>query len=297
MRCISHLRPTNWTTGSGAESEELMMNACLARPLRTLTFLAVLIFCSALSASADPIPVRHVEGTLHGFLALRTQDGKLVAVGDLTQTVRGDQVTSRLVFRFKDGSVDDETTVFSQHGTFRLITNHRIQKGPSFPQPLDLSIDARSGRVTVRSIGNDGKEEVRVEHLDLPPDLANGLVLSIAKNLPPETPETKLSILIATPKPRIVKLAILPRGEESFSVAGSARKAMRYDLKLELGAITGLVAPLIGKQPPDFHIWILGGKAPAFVKEEGVLYEGGPILTIELTSPVWPQGSNSRSSK
>jgi len=49
-----------------------------------------------------------------------------------------------------------------------------------------------------------------------------------------------------------------------------------------------MVAPLIGKQPPNIQIWIIGGEAPAFVREEGPLYEGGPIWTIQLTSPVWP---------
>jgi hypothetical protein len=49
-----------------------------------------------------------------------------------------------------------------------------------------------------------------------------------------------------------------------------------------------MVAPLIGKQPPNIQIWIIGGEAPAFVREEGPLYQGGPIWTIQLTSPVWP---------
>jgi len=49
-----------------------------------------------------------------------------------------------------------------------------------------------------------------------------------------------------------------------------------------------MVAPLIGKQPPNIQIWIIGGEAPAFVREQGPLYEGGPILNIQLTSPVWP---------
>jgi hypothetical protein len=48
------------------------------------------------------------------------------------------------------------------------------------------------------------------------------------------------------------------------------------------------VAPLIGKQPANSQIWIIGGEAPAFVKEEGPLYEGGPIWTIQLTTPIWP---------
>jgi hypothetical protein len=154
--------------------------------------------------------VRHVEGTIHGFLALRSKEGHVLAVGDLFQVVRGDRVTSRLLFRFKDGSVDDETAVFSQRGNFQLITDHHIQKGPAFPNPLDLSIDVRSGQITVRSTGKDGKKEVKSEHLALPPDLVNGLILSITKNISPETPETKVSMVVASPKPRLVKLAISP---------------------------------------------------------------------------------------
>ena len=68
---------------------------------------------------------------------------------------------------------------------------------------------------------------------------------------------------------------------------------MRYEIKFELGGIAGVVAPLIGKQPPNINIWIIGGKAPAFVREEGPFYEGGPIWNIQLTSPVWPASPRS----
>ncbi len=264
------------------------MKSALAQHLRCWSFTAALFCALQPDAPAEPIPVRHLEGTLHGFLALRTEEGRVLAVGDLFQVVRGDRVTSRLLFRFKDGSVDDETAVFSQRGNFQLITDRHIQKGPSFPHPMDLSIDVRSGQLTVRSTGKDGKEEVKSEHLDLPPDLYNGMILSLVKNIPPETPETKVSMLVATPKPRLVKLAISPRGEEPFSLVGSSRKAMRFEVKIELGGVAGAVAPLIGKQPPNIQIWIIGGQAPAFVREEGPLYQGGPILSIQLTSPVWP---------
>ena len=264
------------------------MKNALAQCLQCGSFTIVLVCALHPGVPDEPIPVRHVEGTVHGFLALRSEEGRVLAEGDLSQVVRGEKVTSRLLFRFKDGSVDDETTVFSQGGTFQLITNRHIQKGPSFPHPVDLSIDARSGQVTVRSTGKDGKEEATTEHLDLPPDLVNGLILSIAKNIRPDTPETKVSLVVVTPKPRLVKLAISPRGEEPFSLAGSPRKAMRYEIKIELGGVAGLVAPLIGKQPPKAQIWIVGGQAPAFVREEGPRYEGGPIWSIQLASPVWP---------
>jgi hypothetical protein len=263
------------------------MNFSLALRFRCWLF-AALICGLRPAAPAEPIPVRHVEGTEHGFLVLRTKEGRRLAVGDLYQVVRGDTVTSRLLFHFKDGSVDDETTVFSQRGTFQLITDRHIQKGLSFPHSLDLSIDARRGQVTVRSRGKDGREEVKSEHMDLPSDLVNGLILSIAKNILPDTSETKVSILVAAPMPRLIKLAISPSGEEPFSLAGSPRKAMRYEIKIELGGIAGLIAPLIDKQPPNVQIWIIGGKAPAFVREEGPLYQGGPTWTLQLTSPVWP---------
>jgi hypothetical protein len=250
--------------------------------------LAVLAYALQPGLPAESVRVRCVEGTLRGFLALHSQDGRLLAVGDLTETIRGDRVTSHLLFRFKDGSVDDETTVFSQRGTFQLISDHHVQKGPSFPQPLDLLIDVRRGQVTSRSTGKDGKEEVKNDPLSFPPDLANGMVLSIAKNILPDTLETKASMLVVTPKLRLVKLAISPRGEEPFSLPGSARKAMRYEIKIELGGVVGLVAPLVGKQPPNIQIWINEGPAPAFVKEEGPFFEGGPIWTILLASPVWP---------
>jgi hypothetical protein len=242
------------------------------------------------SLPAETVAVRHMEGTFHGFLALRTQEGKTLAAGDLIEVTHGNRVDSHLVFRFKDGSVDDETTVFSQHLCFRLVRDHHVQKGPAFPHPMEVSIDAPTGQIEVRSL-QGGKDKVETEHLDLPPDLANGLILTILKNVPPDATETKLSFLAATPKPRLVKLVIRPQDRETFSAAGWRHRARRYVVKVELGGIAGVVAPLIGKQPQDINVWILGGEAPAFVKMEGPLYQGGPVWKIELTSPVWPSGS------
>ena len=86
----------------------------------------------------------------------------------------------------------------------------------------------------------------------------------------------------------IADSAVNPQGEEPFTIGGSKRKAMHYVLKVEIGGVAGVVAPIVRKQPPDIHVWILGGEAPAFVKSEGPLYLGGPIWRIELVSPVWP---------
>ena len=121
-------------------------------------FALLLLLSSAVLA--EPVPVRFAEGIVHGFLSLRTTDGALVANGDLIQVARGDRVTSRLVFHFKDGSLRDETSVFSQRQSFRLISNHLVQKGPTFPQSLDLRIDCATGQVTFRYTDDHGTEKV-----------------------------------------------------------------------------------------------------------------------------------------
>src|SRR5207248_6847276 len=195
---------------------------------------------------------------------------------------------SHLVFRFKDGSVDDDTTVFSQAGIFRLISDHHIQKGPIFPQPSNVFINASTGQVTVR-YKDKGHEKVETDHLDLPPDVANGVLLNLLKNIRRDTKETKLSYVGASPKPRLMHLSITPQGEETFSVAGARYKATRFKVKVEVGGIAGMIAPLTGKQPADTNVWVVGEGAPAFVKGEEVLYVGGPIWRMDMTSPVGPR--------
>ncbi len=49
-------------------------------------------------------------------------------------------------------------------------------------------------------------------------------------------------MLVATPKPRVVKLVISPRGEEPFLVVGSSRQGIHYEIKIDLGGVAGVVA-------------------------------------------------------
>src|SRR5438477_12867703 len=118
------------------------------------TLIAILLACAAMLQSnalfADTIPVRHTEGLIHGFLVVQTLEGKALADGQMTQDAQGDRVTNHLTFRFKDGSIYEDTTIFSQRGTFRLLSDHLIRRGPSFKQPTDTSIDASTGEVKIR---------------------------------------------------------------------------------------------------------------------------------------------------
>ncbi len=248
------------------------------------TFLFTLLPSSI--AGADPVRVRYPEGSVHGYLALRTLDGKLLAAGDLTQTVQHGRLTSRLIYRFKDGSIDDDTAVFTQNGFFRLVSDHRIQKGPMFSKPTELTIKAQSGEVTVRYKEN-GKEKIETTHMDLPDDLSNGILLDVVKNIPAEAEETKISYVAATPKPRLIKLSLKSDGTESFHSAGRINHAHRFVIHADLGGIMGMIAPMLGKSPADSYAWVSGDEVPAFIRSESPLYLGGPVLRTELVSPVW----------
>ena len=73
--------------------------------------------------------------------------------------------------------------------------------------------------------------------MTLPADLVNGLTFTVLKNVPTDGQQTQASIIVATPKPRIVKLQIAADGEGSFLVGDIKHKATHYRVKLRVGGI------------------------------------------------------------
>jgi len=260
-----------WSNGRAAASLLVLMIAMLwQRPL-----------------AAAPVPVRFVEGSLHGFLVLSTPKQVLIASGDLLQVVRDGEVTTRLVFHFKDGSVLDETVVFTQRHVFTMQSYHLVQRGPVFPEDTEISLERASGKYHVKTGSRkDGREKVQDGTLDLPPDVSNGMVLTIVKNLSAGAGET-VHMVAFTPAPKLIKLQMTPVDTQKIVVGGSEKTATHYVLKPILGTWLKLFASLLGRTPPDNHAWIVTADVPAFVKFEGPLYMNGPVWRIELTSPLW----------
>ena len=110
------------------------------------------------------MPVRYKEGLTHGFLVLSTLEGNPIAEGDLTEVAHGQQITSHLLYHFKDGSLQDETTVFSQRRAFSLVSYHLIQKGPAFSRPTEMSVGGASRTGHVRYTNDKGEEKTESEH-------------------------------------------------------------------------------------------------------------------------------------
>jgi hypothetical protein len=259
--------------------------------MHSLRLLAIglLAFVTASTPAPRFVKVRHPPGSLHGFLAVRALDGSTVGDGDLVQTITGDRVTGRTTFRLRDGSVNDETAVFSIHGSFHLLNYHLVQRGPAFEHPLTLDIDMSTGKVAVHTQDDHGAVKVDEQTMKLPPDLANGLMITLLENVTSEDLPLDVPMIVATPGVRLVKLVVTNAGPAPFATGRTKRSAIDYLVKTEIGGVAGLVAPLVGKSPPEVHVWILPGEAPAFVKSEAPLTVGTPILRTELVSPEWPR--------
>ena len=256
----------------------------------TVVHFIVLALAILLTPSADAqstVDVRFTEGLVRGFLVVRALDGNVLAHGDLAQVPHGEKVTTRLVLRFKDGSTHDETVDFSQRNSFQVLNYRLVQKGPVFKVPIDMTIDRSTGKVRVRYTDEDGKEKVESERLELPPDLANGMIPVLLKNIPKGVKQTTVSMVAATPKPRLVTLVITPDGEAKFLAGGVSHEATQYRIRIQIGGILGMLAPLVGKQLQDSRAWVLAGDAPVFVRMEGPLFVGGPSWQIEPASPEW----------
>lgn len=261
---------------------------------RIVHLLSVFLLLTApTSLLADPIAVRQTQGATRGFLVVRSEDGHVIAHGELNQIGDGDRVVTRLLYRFNDGSIDDDTATYTQRRTFHLLREHHIQKGPYFPKPSDYLLDVPSGNVTSRSTDKDGKEKVEVEHMDFPADLYNGMVGTILLNVAP-TATFKIGMVAPNGKGRLIKLAIEPAGQGTVSIVGLNHKANIFRVKIELGGVTGAVAPIIGKKPADTLVWILPGPAPGLIRQVGQMYNEGPIVSIELSGTSFPREATKR---
>jgi hypothetical protein len=239
--------------------------------------LIVTILFVAQTGGAELIPVRHLEGVSFGFLVLSTLDGVPIAYGDLTQVVKAGNVMDDLKFHFKDGSFYQEITVFTQNKEFRLVRDQVIQKGPSFKEQIESWLDAATGKLTVQYLD---KQKVEEKHLDLPTDVSNGLILTLLRNIDPSAPTTTFT-MVAIPSGRLVKIHAVPEPEGFIQVGFLTNKTQHYRIHFEIEGVAGKVAPLVGKQPPDMHVWYVKSEAPAFVESEGPLYGGGPIWRIQ----------------
>jgi hypothetical protein len=244
---------------------------------------------------AAPIEARFPEDETHGNLLVRSLAGETIGQGEMTQVIgEGGLVENRLVFRFEDGSLHDEKVAFSQLGVFTLMSYRLVQRGPSFPEQLDVSIDRGTTEYTVRSKARaQEKEDVLAGQIDLPKDVYNGMLIPVSKNLERGADEM-VSILAFTPAPQVIKVQLLAVDVdmEPVHIGDQSSKATQYVFKPQIGMIQKLLGKAAGKLPAHFQYdcWIMVNETPSFVKFEGPLQLMGPTVRIELAADGDPAG-------
>jgi hypothetical protein len=248
----------------------------MAPRLARALLLAVILAPSV--AVAEPVAVKFTEGVVRAFPTLRAADtGERLASGDLAQYVDGDRVVSRLTFRFRDGSLYDETVVFSQKKVFTLQSYRIVQRGPSFPESLDATVDRETERYEVQYRADaDSPEEILHGKITLPEDAYNGMLSLVLKNLTGQRAET-VQVMTFTPKPRLVAMRLQPIAQEMMQISEQSLPTTRYQVRPDLG----LFASLLVVDLPDIKCWIVGGEVPTFAKFEGPLYFMGPVWRID----------------
>jgi hypothetical protein len=212
----------------------------------------------------------------------RTEDGRVIAQGEFTQVAQGDEVSMRMLYRFADGSVDDETTTYRQQGTFRLVRNHHVQTGPFFPKQVDFAVEAATGMATTRTVDKRGGVHVASEHVELPEDVANGFVGTLLLNVAANAAPFRVGMLVPVGDGRLIRLLISAEGEQAFQMDGRAARATVFRIHPELGGIVGVIARLIGLQPKDVMVWVQEGAEPAVVRIVGQLGGYGPVVSSEV---------------
>lgn len=198
-------------------------------------------------ATAESVRARCQEGVTHGFLVVREPHGKIIATGDMLQRTDGKkekQFYSQLIFHFYDGSLYSDTTVYEERGTFKLISDHLIEKGPSFKEQSERWIDVRTGEFKARTIDEHGKSKYVQKKMKYPDDVMNGMVYLVVKNIVPTAKSSTVSMVVGSPTPRTVKLVITPRAHGTFLVGGSKREELHYVIHIDITGVAGVVAPL-----------------------------------------------------
>jgi len=253
---------------------------------RTVVFLGLLVAIAfnAVAVFAAPIPVRFAEGFAHGYLALRDENGDRLADGELIQKSYGHVVDSRLVFRFKDGSLYDERVSFTQKQVFTLQSYKLVQRGPSFPNTLDISLDRKSSEYRVLTSQDGTPEQKLTGRLDLPDDVVNGMIVTVLRNLMPGRGET-VHFLAFTPEPKVLDLKLVPTERTTIRIGDLSKPMTRYVIEPKLDSLTMWFGKLLGKLPEKFHyhFWLVTDEVPTFGGFEGPLHLLGPTWRIEQT--------------
>ena len=175
-----------------------------------------------------------------------------------------------MTLSFNDGSVLDEKVTFTQRGAFALKTYRLSEKGPSFETDTEITLETATGAYRVSTQDRKGgRAKIESGEIDLPADVYNGMLMTVAKDLP-DGGAVRVHFVAFTPQPRLIEIEFSPLAvREEVRIGDRTQGAIHYVMKPKLGPWLRFFATILRRSPPDLHAWILHDEIPTFVALPG----------------------------
>jgi hypothetical protein len=231
--------------------------------------------------AGDPIRLVWSEGDVAGQAAILGPDGGApIGVVEYHQRRRGDELETTRVARFADGSSDEDTAVARVGRTLVALRGRSIIRDTGGRPLVDLAIDVPGGRVT-GFYDDDGRRRDVDLHEKLPPATYWGpLIFLVVKNFQAnaEDGRVRFRTIAPTPKPWLLTMEIVERGERPLVRMGRTLEVTAYSLRPTLG---WAVDPIVHRLVPSTEFLVEAGEPPSLARYTGPRSYQGQEIRLE----------------
>jgi hypothetical protein len=219
--------------------------------------------------SGDPIRLAWVEGDVAGISSILSADGtSTIGFVDYRQHRRGDLLEVVRIARFGDGSSDEDQVELRIGETLQTLRGRMIIRNAKAVATLEITIDVAGGRITGFS-GLGDERQTYDERVELPPGTYWGpLIFTVIKNFERNATDSRLVFrtVVATPKPRVIDMEIVPQEKSSIRRPGGTIDVVRFALR---PTVNWLIDPIIRMFAPETSFLVQSGTPPGLARFEG----------------------------
>jgi hypothetical protein len=221
------------------------------------------------------------EGEAHGFPALRTAAGEMLADGDFTQRLDDGRLEIRIRYDFGQDHWIEERSVIQQEPT---LVQERWSWAEMRAGVLQrrFELDFLTGRATAAKL-EEGElqrwsEDVEVEPGRAFAGAAWALVLKSVRSRLLRGEKIEFQTVGFTPKPATAAVELSHAGLDRLAIAGRTLTGDRFRIHPKIPWFAKLFVDV-----PDSWIWLANPPPAAFLRFEGPLAEpGDPMVRVDL---------------
>ena len=253
-----------------------------ADPMRVLRTIAAAALLLA-AGQAVAVEVTSPEGELYAFPRLLDGAGRPLAQSTLAQWFEGGLLHVHLTHAFRDGTQAVERARFAQGKELvQQWWSWEERRGDTLLRSFE--VDLVSGRARARKRDSDREktwdEQVKVEQ----GRTFAGIGITYAvKNLSGRVlrgEDVSIRGISFLPKPVSLRLEVKHAARERIGVAGRQVEADRFEVRLDLKVIKGLLE--LFKDTPGADVWLHHGRPPMILRVRYPLAEPwDPVVVVE----------------